>query len=203
MKQLKIEVIITPIYEKLKSKYQMLYGATIKKNSMEALILGEIEELKNKFTLEEALLFANTFSYLNIDLVSQEQKLKREFIYCHLTYLFPKKLITYSPWLLCLICDAVTEKNVHYTLFLKFLSDETWMKKVFEHVLIIDYHSSLVNQYKIDKERIRRVFLFLCRRIEDSLKNYDRQIEFTDLKKEIFKIIKSYQSTELYKRSAR
>lgn len=97
MKQLKIEVIITSIYEKMKSKYEMLYGVTIKKNSMEALILGEIEELKNKLTLEEALLFVNTFSYLNSDLASQDQKLKREYIYCHLVYLFPKK------WLLILL----------------------------------------------------------------------------------------------------
>ena len=87
MKQLKTEVIITPISEKLKSKYQMLYGSTMKKNSIEAFIFGEIEELKNKLTLEDALLFANTFSYLNSDLSSQEQKLKREFTYCHLVYL--------------------------------------------------------------------------------------------------------------------
>lgn len=203
MKQLKIEVIITPIYEKLKSKYQMLYGVAIKKNSMEALVLEEVKELKNKLTLEDALLFANTFSYLSSDLASQEQKLKREFIYCHLVYLFPKKVVTYSITLLCLVCDSITEKNIHHILFLKLLSDETWIRKVFEHALIIDYHSSLVNQYKIDQERIKRIFHFLCRRIEDSLKEFDGDVEIMVLKKEILKIIKSYQSTELYKRSVR
>ncbi|MCI8545266.1 MAG: hypothetical protein HFH09_03440 [Bacilli bacterium] len=201
MKQSKVEVIITPIYEKLKSKYQMLYGVVIKKNSMEAFILGEIKELKNKLTVEDALLFASTFSYLNFDLASQEQKLKREFIYCHLVYLFPKRMVTYSFPLLCLVCDAITEKNVHHILFLKFLSDETWMLKVLEHTLIIDYHSSLVNQYRIDQERIRRVFHFLCRRIEDTVKEVDKKVEFAVLKKEVLKNIKSYQSAELYKRS--
>lgn len=203
MKQLKIEVIITPIYEKMKSKYEMLYGVTIKKNSMEALILGEIEELKNKLTLEEALLFVNTFSYLNSDLASQDQKLKREYIYCHLVYLFPKKMVAYSTTLLCLVCDVITEKNIHHTLFLKLLSDESWILKVFEHALVIDYHSSLVKQYKVEPERVRRVFHFLCRRIEESLKDFDKEIEFAVLKKELFKIVKSYQSAELYKRSVR
>ncbi len=203
MKQLKTEVIITPISEKLKSKYQMLYGSTMKKNSIEAFIFGEIEELKNKLTLEDALLFANTFSYLNSDLSSQEQKLKREFTYCHLVYLFPKKVVAYSVTLLCLVCDAITEKNIHDKLFLKLLSDEAWMKKVFEHALVIDYHSSLVNQYKVEQERIKRIFHFLCRRIEDSLKELDQEMEIMILKKKIFKIIKSYQSAELYKRSVR
>lgn len=199
--QLKVEIIITPIYENLKSKYQMLHGADIKKNGMEAMILREIKELKNKLTLEEALLFANTISYLNPDFGSQEQKLKREFIYCHLVYLFPKKMIAYSFPLLRLVCDVITEKNIHCTLFLKLLSDETWTWKILKRALAIDYHSSLVNQYKIDHERIKRVFHFFCRRIEDSLKDVDQEVEFMTLKKEVLKTIKSYQSTEQYKRS--
>lgn len=190
-----------PIYEQMKSKYQMIHGISIKKNSMEALILSEIAELKNRLTLEEALLFINTFSYLNSDLASQEQKLKREFIYCHFVYLFPRKMVTYSPWLLRFICDAVTEKNMNHLTFLQLLSDEKWILKVFEHTLIIDYNSSLVNQYRIEQERIKRVFHFLCRRIEATLKNIHEEKEIHVLKKEILKVVKSYQSTELYKRS--
>ncbi len=201
MKQLKIEVIITPIYEKISSKYKMIYGIPVKKNSMEALILEEIEQFKNQLTLEEALFFVNTFSYLNSDLASQEQKLKREFIYCHLVHLFPKKMVTYSSPLLRLVCDSITEKNIGNLPFLHLLSDEKWMQKIFEHALMIDYHSSLVNQYRIDPERIKRVFHFLCRKIESTLKDLKKETEIATLKKQILKLIKSYQSTELYKRS--
>lgn len=200
MKQLKVEVIIAPIYDQMKSKYQMIYGSQMKKNSLEAFIFKELEELKNRLTLEEALLFVNTFSCLSSDLASQEQKLKREFVYCHLVYLFPKKMTAYSSSLLCLICEAVTKKNINHSLFLKLLADETWMQKVFEHALMIDYHSSLVNYYHTNQERIKRIFHFLCRRIEQAL-NEIEEVEFSLLKKELLKIVKSYQSTELYKRS--
>lgn len=198
MKQLKVDAIITPIYEQMKSKYQMIYGK--QKKATKNFIFKEIEELQNRLTLEEALLFSNTFFYLSADLASQEQKLTREFIYCHLVYLFPKKMVTYSFPLLYLVCEAITEQNMHHLLFLKLLSDETWIKKILEHALIIDYNSSLISGYQMNPDRVKRVFHFLCRRIEEFLKE-TKEENIVVLKKELLKIVKTYHSAELYKRS--
>ena len=200
MKQLKIEIIINPILESLEAKHRLLYKQPLKKSSMKFLILKELANFKNKLSLEEVLLFSDNLSRLSSDLSSKEQNLEREFIYCHLTYLFERKMVKYSSRLLPLICDAVTNENINNKLYLTLLSDEKWMMKVFEHTLMIDYSSSLVNKYKINPDRIKRVFLFLCRKIEHSLKDYEKT-EIAIIKKEILKLVKSYHSTELFKRS--
>lgn len=200
MRQTKKDTIINPIFTKLTSCYQMTYYQSVPTNSFENLVLNELNQLKKMLTLEESLFFAHTFFYLNIDIGNKENSLKRKFMYVHLTFLFPKKIIYYQKWLLGFVCDAITEENVKNHLYLTLLSDSKWVQKVFEHAMLVDYSSSLTNSYEMDNERLKRIFLFLCRRIEENLK-VQKESEITLLKKEILKSVKTYQTSQLYKRS--
>lgn len=200
MKEVKVSIIIEPIKESLDRFYRMIYGKPLEAYSIEHKILKELDKLKEVLTLKDALLFRNLYGQFDYYFASKEQKLWRKFVFCHLVFLFRKAVLLCDVWLLTLICDAITKENIEDALYLRVLSDRIWMKKVYEYVLLVDFSSSLTHQYQLEYERIKRVFLFMCRRIEQSVKKYSDE-EFCVLKIELLKEIKSYQSNKLFKRS--
>lgn len=201
MKKKKTETIIDSIRTRMINKYEMIYGYLPKKTSIEALILEELSELKTVLTIQDALLFLNMFSYLDFGFASKEQKVWREFVFCHFVFLFRKKMISFDSKMLCFICDVIHEENINNDLYLKLLSDQKWVIQIFEHAIFVDFSSSLTKQYKIDQERIRKVFFFLCKKVEHALQTMPKEKELYVIKKQLLRMIKSYQSNQLFKRS--
>lgn len=201
MKKKKTEMIIDSIRTRMIDKYEMIYGYFPKKTSIEALILEELLELKSVLTIQDALLFLNMFSYLDCGFASKEQKIWREFVFCHFVFLFRKKMISFDSKILCFICDTIHEGNIDNDVYLKLLSDQKWVIQILEHAIFVDFSSSLTRQYKIDQERIRKVFFFLCKKIERTLQTMPKERELNVIKKQLLKMIKTYQSNQLFKRS--
>lgn len=201
MKCRKTEIILTPIYESLVHRYQLLYSENLSIDSIEYSILQEQKQLVFKLTVEESLLLSNMLVHLNQDLVSKEQKLWREFVLIHLIFLFGHKVLTYDSWLLSFACDAINKVNIKNVRYLSLFIDNKWVMKIYEHALSIDFSSTLTYSYQIELERIRRVFLFLCRKIEASLDITSQEVELKTLKQELLKMIKTYHSEQLFKRS--
>lgn len=198
----KTEFIINDIHELLQTRHHTLYGHNPKKSSLEFQILNELTEIKKTLSLKETLIFSNLMLQLDQILVSKEQKLWRAFVYCHLVYLFQKRVLVFNPYLLGMICDAITKENIKKDFrYLLLLSDEKWMSKLLEHTLFIDFTSSLTNKYQIDLDRIKRVFLFFCKQIRELLYSIPEETKIEEVKKEIFKKLKSYQPNQLFKRS--
>lgn len=201
MKKRKIESILNPIFDSMVHRYQLLYGTEPNINSIEYSILEEQKQLSNILTVEESLLLANMQIQFNQDLVSKEQKLWREFVLIHLVFLFCHKVLSFDSWLLSFVCDAITKENIKNERYLSLLIDHKWVMKIYEHALSIDFSSTLAHTYKVELDRIRRVFLFLCRKVEAELDNITSEIELKEVKQELLKMIKTYHSEQLFKRS--
>lgn len=202
MKTLDTKIIIDPICETLSSKYCMVYGHSPKKSSIEWKILEEIKSLKENMKAKEALEFSNILLRLYDPFLSTEKKLWREFVCCHLFFLYGKKIFSFDIWILGLVCDAIKEEHIFKNeRFITLLSDAKWMKKIYEYSLWTDFSSSLTNYYQISDERVKRLFLFFCKRIEVSLKKIPIEMTLEETKIEIYKILKSYQSDKVFKRS--
>ena len=107
-----------------------------------------------------------------------------------------------DPQILGLVCDAIKEEHIFKNeRFITLLSDAKWMKKIYEYSLWTNFSSSLTNYYQISDERVKRLFLFFCKRIEVSLKKIPIEMTLEETKIEIYKILKSYQSDKVFKRS--
>lgn len=202
IKTLKTKIVIDPICETLSSKYCMIYGYSPKKASIEWKILEEIRSLKETMTSKEALEFSNLLLRLYHPFLSTEKKLWREFVCCHLFFLYGKKIFSFDIWILGLVCDAINkEQLLKNERFITLLSDAKWMKKIYDYSLWTDFSSSLTNYYQINDERVQRLFLFFCKRIEICLKKIPKEMTLEETKIEIYKILKSYQSDNVFKRS--
>jgi len=201
MKIEKVNSIIKPIYESLKIKYSSTSFSREEKKWLEKEVMDEINELSNIFEIREALLFSYQIRQLENDLASRNQKLWRQFIFCHLAFLYGKKILTFDLDVVKLVCDAITIENVYKKVwYLDLLSDSRLMMQVFSHSMLIDFSSTLTNYYKVDNDRLRRIFLFLCKKIEQLSDELPKNMEFNEVKKQIWKQIKVYQSNQIFKR---
>ncbi len=197
----KMDNIINPIYDSLWTKYSMIYGETPKKNSVEFSIFEELKQL-NELPVSDALLFSYFIQQLDFVPAKRDQRLWREFVFCHLVYQFQKSVFSFEPILLIFVCDSITKDHIDGDMrYFKLLIDHVWIHKVLKHAIYIDYSSTLTNRYKVDMERVKRVFLFFCRRIQDQLLERPDESNLSILKKEILKNIQSYQSSQTFKRS--
>lgn len=187
----KIDVIIDSIYENLQIKYHILYGKSTEEMSLEYQILKEVIELKTRLSIKETLLFSNSLLQLDYILASKEQKLWRNFVFCHLVFLFGKKMFSFDTHLLTIVCDSITRKNMNKDFrYLMLLTDKKWMKNLYEYILYVDFSSHLNNQYRINFDRIETSFLNLCEKIEKILTETPEEIDMEIMKKEVFKKVK-------------
>ncbi len=190
---------MNPIYDVLQMKYHTLYGRTPKETSLEYQILKEVTELKTKLSIKEALLFSDMLVQMDYIYASKEQKLWKNFVFCHLVYLFGKKMFAFNIHLLTMICDSITKENIKKDFrYLMLLSDEKWIKKLYEQVLFTDFSFSFGNHYQIEFDRIQKLFLNLCQKIEEILKEIPKETDVEMMKKEVFKKVKNnFQSSYL------
>lgn len=188
------------IHETLSIKYTVAYGS--KEKTIKEKFLKEVKALEETFDVKDALRFCYLFQQLEYDLGSQKQKLWRQLIFCHLTFLLGKRVLKFDIVLLRFVCDVVRKEHIGKdNQYLYILGDVKLMEQVLEHAICIDFSSSLTNSYRIDMDRIKRIFAFLCRKIEELLEKNSDETDLEVLKKQILKQIKNYQSQKLYKRS--
>lgn len=199
----KNEAIINPIVESLKTKYSVVYGVELnKQQSFEFTVLEELESMKQILPVRDALLFSCQLQQLESDLVLQEQKVWRLFLYSHLVFLYGSKVLKFHSYLLRLVCDSITREDLkNDSRFLDFMCDSKWMMKIFEQALYVDFSSTLTSHYQVEIERVRKVFFFLCRRMEETLAMIPKETDLEIVKHKIMKQIKTYQSKQLFKRS--
>lgn len=187
----KIDIIINSIYENLQIKYHIVYGKFPEEISLEYQILKEVIELKTRLSIKEALLFSDNLLQLEYTLVSKEQKLWRNFVFCHLVFLFGKKMFTFNTHLLIMICDSITKKNINKDFrYLILLADEKWIKKIYEYALVIEFSCSFSERYQIEFDKIQRLFLRFCQNIEKILTEIPKEMDIEIMKKEVFKKVK-------------
>lgn len=197
----KMDNIINPIYDSLWTKYSMAYGECPKKNSIEFSIFEELKQLSS-LSLTEALSFSYLIQQLDFIPAKRDQRLWRELAFCHLVFLFRKKVFSFDPILLIFVCDSIHMDHIDGDIrYLKLLVDYVWIQKIFHHAIYIDYSSTLTNRYKVDMERVKRVFLFFCRRIQEQLFSMPNEMDLSVLKRKILKNIRTYQSSQTFKRS--